>query len=216
MRQIAKLSMFVAVAAAMIWTSASEAAFFGLPRALRYHLEHIGIDRPALPPLGHTFFCLRYPDDCRVQATDFRRRNIALTEERWNELNIVNRAVNRDIVPDENVTDEWRISPEIGDCKDYAVTKRHELLTRGWPQRALLLSEVIVPSGVHHLVLIVRTKDSDLVLDNLTTNIRPVAMTYGQYRWVRVESPHNPKFWASVSASRPDRTVTAAAELGKI
>jgi predicted transglutaminase-like cysteine proteinase len=214
MRQIAKLSTFVAAAATMLWSSGSEAAFFGLPRALAYHLERIGLDKPALPPLGHTFFCLSHPDDCKVNPTDFRRRNIALTEERWNELNLVNRAVNRSIAPDENVTDEWQISPKIGNCKDYAITKRHELLVRGWPSRALLLSEVIVPSGAHHLILVVRTKDADLVLDNLNANIRPAAMTFHQYHWVRIESPQNPKFWASVSIPSTDRTAMASDDPG--
>jgi hypothetical protein len=32
-----------------------------------------------LPPIGHSRFCLHYPEDCKVRAIDFRRRNIALT-----------------------------------------------------------------------------------------------------------------------------------------
>ena len=64
----------------------------------------------------------------------------------------------------------------------------------------MLLSEVVVPSGQHHLVLVVRTKNADLVLDNLSGNVRPVSMTYRQYRWVRIESPQNPRFWAAVRA----------------
>lgn len=152
-----------------------------------------------LPPIGHSRFCLRYSDDCRFYSIDFRRRNLVLTPERWNELKIVNRAVNRNIfaeaTPGDGVTEEWLISPRAGDCKDYAVTKRHELLARGWPSRALLLSEVTLTSGAHHLVLVVRAKDADLVLDNLSDDIRLVATTYDQYLWVRIQSPENPKFW---------------------
>jgi predicted transglutaminase-like cysteine proteinase len=29
------------------------------------------------------------------------------------------------------------VSPPAGDCNDYAVTKCHQPLTRGWPSRAL-------------------------------------------------------------------------------
>jgi predicted transglutaminase-like cysteine proteinase len=156
----------------------------------------------ALPPIGLSRFCLRYPDDCKVHPIDFRRRNIVLTPGRWNELNIINRRVNRSIVaavtPGDGATEEWVISPSTGDCKDYAVTKRHQLLARGWPSRALLLSEVVIPSGEHHLILLLRTKEADLVLDNLNDEIRPVAMTYGQYRWAGIESPQNPKFWMRV------------------
>jgi predicted transglutaminase-like cysteine proteinase len=195
---------------AMFCLSAAEAASFRLPLALQYQLDgihfgpdHVHFGAPVLPPLGHSRFCLRYPEDCEVHTIDFRHRNIVLTPERWKELNSVNREVNRDIVPavsvESGATEEWLISPLVGDCEDYAVTKRHQLLARGWPSRALLLSEVVVPSGEHHLVLVVRTEDIDLVLDNLNTNIRPVAITYRQYRWLRIESPQNPEFWARVS-----------------
>ena len=158
---------------------------------------------PALPPIGHSRFCLRYPDECQVHGIDFRRRNIELTLERANKLNIVNLEVNRDIVAKvtagNGLIEEWLISPRVGDCKDYAITKRHELLARGWPSRALLLSEVVAPSGEHHLVLVVRTKDVDLVLDNLNDDIQSVATTYAQYHWVRIQSPQNPKVWVRVT-----------------
>ena len=156
----------------------------------------------ALPPIGHSRFCLRYPDDCKVQGIDFHNRNFALTPERWNELNSVNRDVNRrifaEVAPHNGAVEEWTISPPTGDCKDYAITKRHELLERGWPSRSLLLSEVVLPSGEHHLILVVRVEDADLVLDNLNDDIRLVATTYAQYVWVRIQSPQNPKFWLRV------------------
>jgi predicted transglutaminase-like cysteine proteinase len=39
---------------------------------------------------------------------------------------------------------------------------------------SLLLAQVVIPSGEHHLVLLVRTRESDLVLDNLAENVRPI------------------------------------------
>jgi predicted transglutaminase-like cysteine proteinase len=66
------------------------------------------------------------------------------------------------------------------------------------------MAEVITASGEHHLVLVVRTKDVDLVLDNLNANVRPVTMT--RYHWVRVESPANPKFWSTVTVPTEIRT----------
>jgi predicted transglutaminase-like cysteine proteinase len=210
MRQTTKVCLLATMMAAMCWASVSEAAFFGLPRALKYQLARIGFDNPVLPPIGHSRFCLRYPDDCKVHGIDFRRRNVALTVERWDELNSVNHQVNRDIVadvtPGNRVTEDWLISPPAGDCKDYAITKRHELLAHGWPSRVLLLSEVVVPSGEHHLILVVRTKDADLVLDNLNANVRPVATMYRQYQWVRIETPQNPMFWARVRMPDVRRT----------
>jgi hypothetical protein len=65
-----------------------------------------------------------------------------------------------------------------------------------------LLSEVVLPSAEHHLLLVVRLRDADLVLDNLSDNIRLAAMTYDQYRWTRIQSPQNPRFWMRVQ--KPD------------
>jgi predicted transglutaminase-like cysteine proteinase len=201
MRQTAKILAAAAIIAATSWTSLSRAALFSFPRALKFQLEQISFKAPALAPMAHTRFCLQYHDDCEAQGADFRRRNIALTAERWNELTTVNRDVNREITPQRNLggvlTERWLVAPPTVECHDYAVTKRHELLARGWPARSLLLSEVVTASGEHHLVLLVRMKDVDLVLDNLNASVRPVALT--NYQWVRVESPRNPKFWSTVS-----------------
>jgi predicted transglutaminase-like cysteine proteinase len=159
--------------------------------------EHIQLADPVLAPFAHTRHCVQYPNECRVRRMPFRGGKLALTEKRRAELTAVNAEVNRSIKPQRNplgvAGEEWRIAPKAGDCNDYAVTKRHELLARGWPSRALLLAEVILPSGEHHLVLVVRTKESDLVLDNLNANIRPWNKT--QYRWVRMQTPSNPSVW---------------------
>jgi len=207
MRQTAKVLAVAALTVATCWTSASQAAFFSYPLALGAQVNRIIFDKPALPPMAHTMFCLRYKEDCEVRGGDFRNRNIAMTVERLNELNSVNRQVNRDITPQPNLeglaTEKWVISPRAGECHDYAVTKRHELLVRGWPSRALLLSEVVIPSGEHHLVLVIGMKDPDtaevvnLVLDNLNYNLQPVGLT--PYRWLRMESPDDPRFWSTVS-----------------
>jgi predicted transglutaminase-like cysteine proteinase len=61
----------------------------------------------------------------------------------------------------------------------------------------LLLSEVIVGSGEHHLVLVVRTKSGDLVLDNLTSQIKPWSRV--PYRWVRIQKPNNSRLWATIA-----------------
>jgi predicted transglutaminase-like cysteine proteinase len=194
------------------FATVSQASFFGLPLPLKFQIDHLNFNTPVLAPMAHTRFCLRYQADCEIRGVDFRRRNIALTEERWNELTTLNRQVNRDIRPQLNeggvLTEEWLVAPRAGECHDYAVTKRHELLTRGWPSRSLLLSEVIAASGEHHLVLIVRTKDVDLVLDNLSANMRPISMT--RYQWVRVESPSNPKYWSTLSVPSHLRMATLA------
>ncbi|SRR5579872_86259 len=207
---IRHVTAVVIIAVVCLWASFSKAAFFELLPRLTLQLGKISFAAPSLPPIGHTRFCLQYPADCEVRGIDFRRRKIALTAQRWNELNAANRVVNRRIVPEitggDATTDEWVIAPHAGDCKDYAITKRHQLLAMGWPSRSLLLAEVVVPTGEHHLVLVVRTAEVDLVLDNLNPEIRSVAMASHQYRWVRVERPENPKFWARVQIPGSTRT----------
>ncbi|MCK1328804.1 MULTISPECIES: transglutaminase-like cysteine peptidase [unclassified Bradyrhizobium] len=125
---------------------------------------------------------------------------IRLTGKRWADLREINRTINLAIAPMRNerglAGEEWVINPARGDCNDYAVSKRHELLQRGWPARVLLLSEVVVDSGEHHLVLLVRTESGDVVLDNLTPQIVPWSRT--PYRWVRVQSPGRDGLWAAV------------------
>jgi predicted transglutaminase-like cysteine proteinase len=127
---------------------------------------------------------------------------VHLTETRCEDLKEVNSTVNAAIGPEPNTEglagEKWLINPASGDCNDYSVSKRFELLKRGWPARALLLGEVVTSWGEHHLILVVRTSVGDLVLDNLSPQIRP--WTRAPYRWVRMQSPKNPNFWASLGS----------------
>ncbi|TPQ30221.1 hypothetical protein C2U70_27145 [Bradyrhizobium guangdongense] len=179
------------------------AGLLGMPMGLQSALQRIKLETSTLPPMAYTMFCIKYEADCRSRRV-FRGGSVTLTAERWADLNEINQKVNQTIVPEPNelglAGEKWLIGPERGDCNDYAVTKRHELLERGWPARSLLLSEVVVSSGEHHLVLVVRTKSGDLVLDNLTSQIRP--WTRAPYRWVRIQSPVDTRLWATIASRR--------------
>jgi predicted transglutaminase-like cysteine proteinase len=135
MRQPLKLLAVSVILVVAIWSSDLQAAFRAAPRAVTNQLNQLRLDLPVLAPMAHVQFCLRYHEGCEVRQVDFRRRNIALTPSRWNELNVVNRKVNREIIPEPNsggvMAEEWLLSPKAGDCNDYAVTKRH-LLNRTW------------------------------------------------------------------------------------
>jgi predicted transglutaminase-like cysteine proteinase len=172
----------------------------GYSRGVNWGLERIQFNTPVLAPFAHTKHCVQYPSECQVHRMAFRGGKLALTPQRLADLTAVNAQVNRSIRPEPNLAgvlgEEWLIAPRTGDCNDYAVTKRHELLSRGWPSRALLLAEVVTHWGEHHLVLVVRTREGDLVADNLNANIRPWFRT--QYQWVRIQTPRNPTYWASV------------------
>jgi predicted transglutaminase-like cysteine proteinase len=173
---------------------------------------------PTLAPFQHVRFCLRYPSDCKSNPTENER--IDLNAETSELLKRVNHSVNMSIIPTlksygPNLGDGWTIAPDMGDCNDYAVTKRHELLESGLPSKALRLSVVKTASGSGHLVLVVVTTKGDIVLDNLTEVIRPWQNT--DYHWLKIQSATDSKFWYEVkvpavgpSVSQADRRVHLA------
>jgi predicted transglutaminase-like cysteine proteinase len=195
MRKISTLGV-LAAAAMFAGYQQAHAGLLGMPIGLQSAIQHIKFETPTLAPMAYTQFCLRYSAGCRSRIT-FRGGPVRVTEERRDCLKKVNNSVNRAIAPERNAGETWLINPDSGDCNDYAVTKRHELLDRGWPARALLLSEVVTHSGEHLLVLVVRTKSGDLVLDNMTSRIR--LWSRAPYRWVRIQQPTDTRVWATIS-----------------
>ena len=183
-------------AALLVGLQAADAGLLGMPMNLRGAIQRIKFEEPTMAPMAYTMFCLHYKGECTPHVR-FRGGPVHLTADRWADLVDVNKSVNKAIIPQrETRAETWLINPDHGDCNDYAVTKRHELIKRGWPARVLLLSEVVVPNGEHHLVVVVRTNSGDLVLDNLTPQIRP--WSRAPYQWVRIQLPNNARLWASL------------------
>jgi predicted transglutaminase-like cysteine proteinase len=177
------------------------AGLTSVPDVPQQGIQFIRFDLATLPPMAFTQFCLKYASDCKPQRLLLGGDRVELNKMRWAELETINRTINSSIHPVRNedglAGEKWLLGPVRGDCNDYAVTKRHQLIARGWPARTVLLSEVVTVSGEHHLVTIVRTNGGDLVLDNLTDRIMPWSRT--PYRWVRIQMPKNPNYWASIS-----------------
>ncbi|WP_050630286.1 transglutaminase-like cysteine peptidase [Bradyrhizobium viridifuturi] len=201
-----KRVMALLVAIVALGTSArdTQAGMIGFLLPLRGVVEKIRFSEPTLAPMAYTMFCMRYADECKPKPrvhTVFRGGATRLTKQRITDLIEVNASVNRSIAPQRNerglAGEEWLINPARGDCNDYAVSKRHELLARGWPMRNLLLSEVVTSWGEHHLVLVVRVEGGDVVLDNLNAQIR--TWSQARYRWVRMQTPANPDHWAAIA-----------------
>jgi predicted transglutaminase-like cysteine proteinase len=152
-----------------------------------------------LAPFQHVRFCLRYPADCTSDPAE--TAVIELGVDTFELMNRVNHSVNVAIAPMPKDVGTgsglgWTIAPSAGDCNDYAVTKRHELLRSGLPAKALRLAVVKTISGVGHLVLVVATTKGELVLDNLTETIRPWQTT--DYRWLKIQSASDARFWYDV------------------
>jgi len=197
------ISVLLAIAGVLAGLHAANASFFSMPRLLGLQIQRLRFEGPTLAPMAHTIFCMNYPGECAPRKIVFRGGGIKMTPERWQEVASINTDVNRAIRPQANLgglaTEKWVVAPSAGDCHDYAVTKRHELLAKGWPAHALLLAEVVTSWGEHHLVLVVRTQQGDFVADNLAADVRPLSHT--SYAWVRVQTPSNPMLWAAVERS---------------
>jgi predicted transglutaminase-like cysteine proteinase len=106
----------------------------------------------------------------------------------------VNREINHDIIPvNDSGNDTWSLAPREGDCEDYAITKRHALIARGWPASVLRLAVARTAWGEGHLVLVVRTDKGDLVLDNLTGAVRSWRKT--GLHWEMIQASNDPRIW---------------------
>ena len=148
-----------------------------------------------LPPFAWSEFKVKHPTSVGAAGlTDPLPWSLALSRQ----LAAVNDKVNNAIMakPDSRgLGDTWDLFPAQGNCNDFAVSKRDELLKAGLPASCLLLAEVVIADGEHHLVLIVRTSQDDIVLDNLT-----VALLSKQdmpYRMVRMQAPDDPNKWVA-------------------
>ena len=166
---------------------------------------------PTLTPFQHVRFCLRYPSDCKSNPAE--NDHIDLDAETSELLKRVNHSVNMSIIPTRksygrNLGDGWTIAPDMGDCNDYAVTKRHELIEKGLPSKALRLAVVRTASGIGHLVLVVVTTKGDIVMDDLTEVIRPWQST--DYHWLKIQSATDSKFWHEIKRPAIRRSVSQA------
>ena len=149
------------------------------------------------PPAARTF-CARQPRFCSAGG---HVKQVKLTDQRMAELQAVNGSVNARIKARndsaDGADDDWRVPTKEGDCEDFAILKKSELMKRGWPASTLLLT-VVTLSGAGHTVLTVRTDKGDLILDNRTGAVRNWSRTSYRYfarqsqsqdgRWVRIES----------------------------
>lgn len=141
-------------------------------------------------PMSFKVFCAVNPAECQPGGAS----KIALDDDVLRLLGRVNARVNRAIRPrlDSPLLQVWRVNPSAGDCKSYVVSKRHELIRAGLPPSALRIAYVKTRDGLGHAVLVVKTHEGDLTLDNLTAEIRQFRQT--GYRVVAM-SGADPRRW---------------------
>lgn len=123
-------------------------------------------------------FCERYGGECDVDTSE--PATVTLTPRVWRTLNTVNRQVNTTVrattdLEHWGVVDRWDLpSDGAGDCEDIQLLKRKILAEQhGLPRRAMRMTVVIDEQGEGHAVLMVRTDEGELILDNKRMSILP-------------------------------------------
>jgi predicted transglutaminase-like cysteine proteinase len=157
------------------------------------------IHGPAQPPHGFVRFCKAVPEECSADARPERRFDASA--ERLQELDDVNRAINKAIAPATDlevygVNEYWTLPRSRGDCEDYALLKRRTLIQKGWPISSLLMTVVRDEKGEGHAVLTARTLQGDFVLDNKIDEVRSWNKT--PYQFVMRQSYINPRVWVAL------------------
>jgi predicted transglutaminase-like cysteine proteinase len=135
---------------------------------------------------------------------------LELTRRMWALLIDVNNSVNQRVKPETDMEmwgkeEVWSYPDRgFGDCEDYALEKRRELMQAGVPAGDLLMTVARQPNGDGHAVLTVRTSLGDYILDNLEPRV--LAWTDTDYRYLKRQSDRNSGVWVSV---RDERDVVA-------
>jgi predicted transglutaminase-like cysteine proteinase len=156
---------------------------------------------PAQPPHGFVRFCEATPAECTSDHGQESRFDASA--ERLKELDEINRSVNKVIAPATDlevygVNEYWTLPRTRGDCEDYALQKRHNLMAKGWPVSSLLMTVVRDEKGEGHAVLTARTVQGDYILDNKIEDVRMWNRT--PYQFVMRQSYLNPKVWVALDS----------------
>lgn len=159
----------------------------------------VPIKAEAMPPDGASHLCATYDWACAKSG-----RTIRIGQAEVDILRAVNSRANRSVRPISDmqqyrVAERWALPTKRGgDCEDYALFKKRELVLAGFPPEQLLIAAVLDRKRQSHAVLVVRTGAHDLVLDNLTDRIVPWNKT--GYTFLRMQDPRQPHRWGSVLA----------------
>ncbi|ACM26666.1 conserved hypothetical protein [Rhizobium rhizogenes K84] len=157
----------------------------------------------AAPPIGHYQFCRENPTECSYAGGD--AGPAILTEDRWKTIVKINYAVNTTIRPMTDmdlygVEEKWAIPTTAGDCEDFALLKRKDLIDAGFSPSDLLMTVVLQPNGEGHAVLTVRTDRGDFVLDNMRNKVKLWSET--EYTFLKRQSADDPARWVKIQDGR--------------
>jgi len=157
-------------------------------------------------PVGHYEFCQKLPQECNERTP--KQAPIELTRKLWATIVSVNNSVNTRITPRTDMEmwgkeEVWSYPDNgFGDCEDYALEKRRELMNIGVPAGDLLMTVARQPNGDGHAVLTVRTSLGEFILDNLQPRVQ--AWTDTDYTYLKRQSTENSGVWVTINDGRED------------
>lgn len=151
------------------------------------------------PPPGAMTLCATYDWACARSG-----KRTVIDAAAMETLKTINSRVNRRVTPvADNVqwgrAEKWSLpTARGGDCEDYALQKKKDLIEAGFAPEQLLIATVLDRRGRSHAVLVVRSGRQDLVLDNMNSRILPWQQT--GYTFLRLQNPAQPSGWVAVLA----------------
>lgn len=149
------------------------------------------------PPSGAAELCRQYSWACSS------KRSVSLSSQQ--EMQIIKQINRRVNASTRSVTDQsqyktrerWALpTSRGGDCEDFALLKKRDLINAGVDPNKLLIATVLDTSRTPHAVLVYRSASGDLVLDNLTNRIKTWSAT--RYLFLRMQDPKKPGRWVGV------------------
>jgi predicted transglutaminase-like cysteine proteinase len=157
-------------------------------------------------PVGHYEFCQKLPGECRQRTP--KQAPIELTRKLWTTIVNINNSVNVKVTPRTDMEqwgkeEVWSYPDSgFGDCEDYALEKRRELMNAGVPAGDLLMTVARQPNGDGHAVLTVRTSLGEFILDNLESKV--LSWTDTDYTYLKRQSTENSGVWVTINDGRAD------------
>ncbi len=157
-------------------------------------------------PVGHYEFCQKLPQECSQRTP--KQAPVELTRKLWAAIVNVNNSVNTRIQPRTDMEmwgkeEVWSYPDSgFGDCEDYALEKRRELMALGVPAGNLLMTVARQPNGDGHAVLTVRTSLGEFILDNLEPKV--LSWTDTDYTYLKRQSDTNSGVWVTINDGRAD------------
>lgn len=157
-------------------------------------------------PVGHYELCQQLPQECNQRTPG--RAPVELTRKLWATIVKVNNSVNSRVAPRTDMEmwgkeEVWSFpNSGFGDCEDYALEKRRELMSIGVPAGDLLMTVVRQRNGDGHAVLTVRTSLGEFILDNLQPKV--LSWTNTGYTYLKRQSERNSSAWVTINDGRSD------------